>query len=45
MTNREIAQSLTVTAKTIETHLRHVYQKLDLTGRAELPSAISPAGR
>jgi len=45
MTNREIAQSLTVTAKTIETHLRHVYQKLDLTGRAELPSAISPVGQ
>ena len=45
MTNREIAQSLTVTAKTVETHLRHVYQKLDVAGRTELPSAISPAGR
>ena len=36
MTNREIAQALTVTAKTIETHLRHVYQKLDVARRTEL---------
>jgi DNA-binding NarL/FixJ family response regulator len=36
MTNREIAQSLTVTAKTVETHLRHVYQKLDVAKRTEL---------
>jgi DNA-binding CsgD family transcriptional regulator len=27
-TNREIAQTLFVTPKTVETHLRHVYQKL-----------------
>lgn len=40
MTNREIAQSLTVTAKTVETHLRHVYQKLDLAKRAELAGAL-----
>jgi ATP/maltotriose-dependent transcriptional regulator MalT len=36
MTNREIAQALTVTAKTVETHLRHVYQKLDVARRTEL---------
>lgn len=40
MTNREIAQSLTVTAKTIETHLRHVYQKLDLAKRTELAGVL-----
>jgi ATP/maltotriose-dependent transcriptional regulator MalT len=39
MTNREIAQSLFVTAKTVETHLRHVYQKLDISKRTELPGA------
>jgi DNA-binding CsgD family transcriptional regulator len=40
MTNREIAQSLTVTAKTVETHLRHVYQKLDIAKRTELSGAL-----
>lgn len=39
-TNAEIAQSLFVTAKTIETHLRHVYQKLDITGRGQLPPGL-----
>jgi DNA-binding NarL/FixJ family response regulator len=41
MTNREIAQSLTVTAKTVETHLRHVYQKLDVARRTELGGLLS----
>lgn len=43
MTNREIAQQLYVTSKTVETHLRHVYQKLGIGGRAELPARIQPA--
>jgi len=42
-TNREIAQSLTVTEKTIETHMRHVFQKLDLGRRAELAAALNSA--
>ncbi len=41
MTNREIAQALTVTVKTVETHMRHVFQKLDVTKRTELPAALS----
>lgn len=41
MTNREIAQGLFVTAKTVETHLRHVYQKLGISKRAELDDALS----
>jgi DNA-binding CsgD family transcriptional regulator len=40
MTNRAIAQSLFVTPKTVETHLRHVYQKLDVAGRTDLASAL-----
>ncbi|MFI5952592.1 ATP-binding protein [Cryptosporangium sp. NPDC051539] len=34
--NREIAQHLYVTRRTVETHLTHVFQKLTLTRRAEL---------
>jgi DNA-binding CsgD family transcriptional regulator len=38
--NPEIAQALFVTRKTIETHLGHVYRKLDVAGRGELPRAL-----
>jgi DNA-binding CsgD family transcriptional regulator/tetratricopeptide (TPR) repeat protein len=40
-TNREIAQSLTVTEKTIETHMRHVFQKLDVGRRGELAAVLA----
>lgn len=40
MTNREIAQALTVTPKTVETHMRHIFQKLDVGRRTELPAAL-----
>jgi DNA-binding CsgD family transcriptional regulator len=40
MTNREIAQSLFVTAKTVETHLSHVYQKLDVARRTDLEGVL-----
>jgi DNA-binding NarL/FixJ family response regulator len=43
MTNREVAQALTVTEKTVETHLRHVFQKLDISRRTELAGALSPS--
>jgi DNA-binding CsgD family transcriptional regulator len=39
-TNREIAQTLTVTEKTIETHMRHVFQKLDVGRRTELATKL-----
>jgi DNA-binding NarL/FixJ family response regulator len=39
--NPEIAQSLFVTRKTVETHLGHVYSKLGIAGRGELEPAIS----
>ncbi|HEY2553362.1 MAG TPA: AAA family ATPase [Streptosporangiaceae bacterium] len=35
-TNREIAAQLFLTVNTVETHLRHVYQKLGIHRRAEL---------
>jgi DNA-binding CsgD family transcriptional regulator len=36
----EIAQALFVTPKTVETHLAHAYQKLDIHTRAELAPAL-----
>ncbi len=40
-TNREIAQALFVTPKTIEVHLSHTYQKLDITSRRELAGTLA----
>jgi DNA-binding CsgD family transcriptional regulator len=39
-TNREVAQSLFVTPKTVETHLRHAFEKLGISGRRELLAAL-----
>jgi DNA-binding CsgD family transcriptional regulator len=36
LTNREIAEQLYVTQRTVETHLTHVFQKLDISSRSEL---------
>jgi DNA-binding CsgD family transcriptional regulator len=41
MTNREVAQSLFVTTKTVETHLGHAYSKLKIAGRGELAGALA----
>jgi DNA-binding CsgD family transcriptional regulator len=41
MSNREIAQGLFVTIKTVETHLGRVYQKLDLSSRSQLSTALT----
>jgi DNA-binding CsgD family transcriptional regulator len=41
LTNREIAQTLFVTAKTVETHLGHAYGKLEISSRVELETALS----
>jgi DNA-binding CsgD family transcriptional regulator len=40
MTNRQIAQSLFVTVKTVEAHLSAAYDKLDIGSRRELPEAL-----
>jgi DNA-binding CsgD family transcriptional regulator len=41
MTNRQIAQALFVTIKAVTGHLTHVYEKLEIAGRAQLPGALS----
>lgn len=42
MTNRQIAQSLFVTVKTVEAHLSAAYDKLDIGSRRELEGALEP---
>jgi DNA-binding NarL/FixJ family response regulator len=41
LTNREIAQTLFVTARTVEGHLTSVFRKLQLDSRTELPAALA----
>jgi DNA-binding CsgD family transcriptional regulator len=41
MTNREIAQALFVTARTVETHLTHAYPKLGIVSREDLGAALA----
>jgi DNA-binding CsgD family transcriptional regulator len=43
LTNRQIAQTLFVTTKTVETHLARAYHKLDVRSRRELAAALSAA--
>jgi DNA-binding NarL/FixJ family response regulator len=42
-TNRDIAQALYVTPKTVEVHLSNAYRKLDIASRRELPAALMPS--
>lgn len=41
LTNRQIAEALFVTPKTVEFHLRQTYQKLDVTSREQLEGALT----
>ncbi len=43
MTNREIAQALFVTPKTVEVHLSNAYRKLEISSRRQLPGALAPS--
>jgi DNA-binding CsgD family transcriptional regulator len=40
-TNRQIAESLFVTQRTVETHLRHAFQKLDIASRDDIRAALA----
>jgi len=41
LANREIAQALFVSLKTVEMHLGRAYRKLDVRSRSELPGALA----
>jgi DNA-binding CsgD family transcriptional regulator len=40
LSNKDIAQALFVTTKTVEVHLSNVYRKLGIGSRSELPQAL-----
>jgi DNA-binding CsgD family transcriptional regulator len=40
MSNREIAQALFITIRTVKAHLGHVFQKLDIATRSQLAEAL-----
>lgn len=43
-TSQDIAQSLFVTTRTIDSHLGHVYAKLGINSRRELRGALAREG-
>jgi DNA-binding NarL/FixJ family response regulator len=42
-TNREIAAELFLSQKTVETHLRNIFNKMDVTTRVALARAVERA--
>ncbi len=43
LSNREIAEALFLTRRTVEMHLTGAYRKLDVSGRGDLPEALAAA--
>jgi DNA-binding CsgD family transcriptional regulator len=41
LSNRQIAQHLFITQATVETHLRHTFNKLGISSRADLPAKLA----
>jgi DNA-binding CsgD family transcriptional regulator len=44
LSNREIAQALFITIRTVKAHLGHAFEKLDITNRAQLADALATDG-
>jgi DNA-binding CsgD family transcriptional regulator len=42
--NRDIAQHLFITTRSVEGHLTHAYEKLNITSREQLRAALAPPG-
>jgi DNA-binding CsgD family transcriptional regulator len=44
-TNPEIAEALFLSPKTVETHMRNMFHKLDVSSRVEVARAVERADR
>ena len=44
-TNPEIARALFLSEKTIETHMRNIFRKLDVSSRADVARRVERGGR